>query len=132
MADPEKVEIRKTITLVIYNFHESLCFILTWSLSHDDQRITISEIKKHPWFLKNLPEEFAEGEEASMQVNGGEDDYTSQSIEEALAIIQEARIPGEATKLNDLFVGGSMDLDEIDTDEDIDDSEISDDFVCSI
>lgn len=59
-------------------------------------------------------------------------DYTSQSIEEALVIIQEAGIPGEATKLNGLFVGGSMDLDEIDTDEDIDDGEISDDFVCSI
>lgn len=67
-----------------------------------------------------------------MQTNGGEDDYTSQSIEEALAIIQEARIPSEATKSNDLFVGESMDLDEIDTDEDIDDSETSDDFVCSI
>ncbi|KAL0367977.1 UNVERIFIED_CONTAM: Serine/threonine-protein kinase SAPK1 [Sesamum calycinum] len=50
---------------------------------------TIPEIKKHPWFLKNLPVEFMEGEEASLQAKN--DDYPSQSIEEALAIIQEAR-----------------------------------------
>ncbi|KAH6799444.1 Protein kinase superfamily protein [Perilla frutescens var. frutescens] len=98
-----------------------------------EKRITISEIKKHPWFIKTLPVEYIEGEEASMQVNG-KDEYVSQSIEEALAIIQEARIPGEGTNTNtnDLLIGGSMDLDEIDTDEDIDDIETSDDFVCSL
>lgn len=25
------------------------------------QRITIEEVKKHPWYLKNLPEEYKEG-----------------------------------------------------------------------
>lgn len=92
----------------------------------------IPEIKKHPWFLKNLPVEFMEGEEASVQIING-DGYSSQSIEEALAIIQEARKPGEGLKLDGLFVGGgSMDLDDIDTDEDIDDIETSDDFVCAL
>ncbi|KAK6120012.1 hypothetical protein DH2020_031241 [Rehmannia glutinosa] len=68
-----------------------------------------------------------EGEEASRVKNANE--YPSQSIEEALAIIQEARKPGDGPKTNDLFVGGSMDLDDIDTDdEDIDDTETSGDF----
>lgn len=94
------------------------------------QRITISEIKEHPWFLKNLSIEFIEGETASVEVNG-EDDYSSQSIEEALDIIQEARIPSQGTQISDLFVGGSTDSDDFDSDEDIDDFDTSDDFVCA-
>lgn len=78
--------------------------------------------------------EFIEGEAASVQVNnmGTADDYASQSMEEALAIIQEARISGQASKMEDLFVGGSMDLDEIDSDEDVDDIDTSEDFVCAM
>ncbi|KAL0291634.1 UNVERIFIED_CONTAM: Serine/threonine-protein kinase SAPK2 [Sesamum calycinum] len=96
-----------------------------------EKRITIPEIKKHPWFLKNLPVEFMEGEEASLQAKN--DDYPSQSIEEALAIIQEARKPGDDPKTGGQLLEGSMDLDdEIDTDADIDDIETSGDFVCAL
>lgn len=95
------------------------------------QRITISEIEKHPWFLRNLPLEFIEGKTSSVEVNG-EDDYVSQSIEEALAIIQEARIPNQKTKNNNFFLGGSLDFDETDSDEDLDDFNTSDEFVCAI
>lgn len=93
-----------------------------------EKRITIPEIKKHPWFLKNLPVEFMEGEEASLQRNDA--DNPSQSMEEVLAIIQEAGKGGDVLK-GGHFVGGSMDLDDID-DADIDDIETSGDFVCAL
>lgn len=97
-----------------------------------EKRITIPEIKKHPWFLKNLPDEFMEGEEAIQMKNTN--DYPAQTVEEALAIIQEARKPAEGPKAGGgLFVAGSMDLDDIDTDADIEeDIETSGDFVCAL
>ncbi|KAL3818928.1 hypothetical protein ACJIZ3_004833 [Penstemon smallii] len=100
-------------------------------VSDPEKRITILEIKKHPWFMRNLPNEFMEREEASLQMkNNTSDDYdpTCQSIEQTLAVIQEARKPGDDPKFNGLFVGGSMDLDDIDTD----DVEASGDFVCAL
>ncbi|KAK2981439.1 hypothetical protein RJ640_004053, partial [Escallonia rubra] len=99
-------------------------------VSNPEKRITIPEIQKHPWFLKNLPIEFTEGEEASLQNN--DVDSTYQSLEEVLAIIQEASQHIEGPKIGGQFVGGSMDLDEIDTDGDIDDIETSGDFVCAL
>lgn len=96
-----------------------------------EQRITIPEIKKHPWFLQNLPIEFMEGEEASLQMIKA-DDYPAQDIEEALAIIQEARKTSDGLKTGSTILDGSMDLDEIDTDEDVDDVETSGDFVCAL
>ncbi|XP_057807149.1 serine/threonine-protein kinase SAPK2-like [Salvia miltiorrhiza] len=97
-----------------------------------NKRITISEMKKHPWFCKNLAMELMEGERGSVQVNIGADEYGCQSIEEALGIIEEARISGQPTKMEDVLLGGSIDLDEIDTDEDEDDIDTSDDFVCAL
>ncbi|KAL1540803.1 Serine/threonine-protein kinase sapk2 [Salvia divinorum] len=101
-----------------------------------NKRISISEMKKHPWFVKNLAIEFMEGEAASVQPNVGEDedDYASQTMDQTLAIIQEARtISARPTKIFDHpFVGGSLDFDEIDTDEDVDDIDISGDFVCAM
>ncbi|OIT32692.1 serinethreonine-protein kinase sapk1 [Nicotiana attenuata] len=98
-----------------------------------EKRITMEEIKKHPWFLKDLPIEFMEGEEASLQTN--EENEPSQSIEEVLAIIQEARKPGEGLKDGNLYVKGSssIDLDDLDIDADIDDEiDTSGDFVCAL
>ncbi|TMW86712.1 hypothetical protein EJD97_020971 [Solanum chilense] len=100
-----------------------------------EKRITIEEIKKHPWFLKNLPKEFMKkGEEASL-VQMNSEEKPLQSIEEALAIIQEARKPGEGSKASDYFVNSSisMDLDDYDTDADLDDEiDTSGDFVCAL
>lgn len=75
--------------------------------------------------------EFIEGETTSLEVNV-QDDYSSQTIEEALDIIQEAMIPSQATQTSDLFVGGNMDSDDVDTDEDSDDFDTNDDFVCAV
>ncbi|KAL7104366.1 hypothetical protein ACP275_08G239700 [Erythranthe tilingii] len=102
-------------------------------VSDPQKRITIPEIKKHPWFMKNLPAEFMEGEEASLDVKNNSDEYISQNIEEVVAIITEAQKTGEGAKTGGPFLEGSMDLDdEIDTDADIDDIETSGDFVCAL
>lgn len=89
------------------------------------QRITIPEIKKHPWFLKNLPIELMDEESwQGIDVNN-----PSQSVEEVLSIIQEARKPAEVRKADGALMEGSMDLDDIDADEEI---ETSGDFVCPL
>ena len=85
----------------------------------------------HPWFLMNLPLEFMVEGEGGLQIDVN--DSSGQSIEEILSIIQEARKPGEeGPRVGGQFVGGSMDLDDMDTDADIDDIETSGDFVCAL
>ncbi|KAK9130106.1 hypothetical protein Sjap_010593 [Stephania japonica] len=98
-------------------------------VANPEKRITIAEIRTHPWFLKNLPIDLMEGEDG----NFPSDDFNeeSQGIEEILAILEEAHKPGEGPRGDGLFVGGSMDLDDIDAD-DLEDIEASGDFVCAL
>lgn len=94
------------------------------------QRITIPEIEKHPWFVKNLLTEFIEDEEPDSDVV-----EPKQSIEEVISIIQEARKCTMLDKQDGKFVGGdSMELDdEIDTDDELEDEvDTSGDFVCAM
>uniref|UniRef100_A0A5B7A1B3 Putative serine/threonine-protein kinase SAPK2 isoform X2 n=1 Tax=Davidia involucrata TaxID=16924 RepID=A0A5B7A1B3_DAVIN len=91
------------------------------------QRITIPEIKNDPWFLKNLPIELMEG--GSFQSN--DVNNPSQSVEEILSIIREAKTLHDVVKPGPHLVGGIMDLDDLD-DADIEDVETSGDFVCSL
>ncbi|KAK8710917.1 hypothetical protein V6N13_146226 [Hibiscus sabdariffa] len=94
-----------------------------------EKRITIPEIKQHPWFLKNMPKEFMESGDME---NEEESRSVSQRIEEILYIIDEARKGGEGPKGGSRLLGGSMDLDDDDLDADIDDLETSGDFVCAL
>ncbi|PNY07750.1 serine/threonine-protein kinase SAPK3-like protein [Trifolium pratense] len=59
------------------------------------KRITIPEIKQNPWFLKNMPKEIIEAERKGYVETK---DQPSQSVEEIMRIIQEARIPGQGSK----------------------------------
>ncbi|XP_065879403.1 serine/threonine-protein kinase SAPK3-like [Euphorbia lathyris] len=71
------------------------------------KRITIPEIKQHPWFLKNLPKELIEIEKkknAESKV-----DEPSQSPEEVMRIVQEAKTPGAGGKMSELGVGTTSD-----------------------
>uniref|UniRef100_A0A7N0ZYP2 non-specific serine/threonine protein kinase n=1 Tax=Kalanchoe fedtschenkoi TaxID=63787 RepID=A0A7N0ZYP2_KALFE len=93
-------------------------------VANPEKRITIPEIKEHPWFLKNLPDELIEERNwQSIDVNS-----PSQSVEEILFILQEARKTLVVPETNRLSIGGSMDLEDIDTDADMD-TETSGDFV---
>ncbi|CAN6542171.1 unnamed protein product [Malus baccata var. baccata] len=97
--------------------------------ANPEKRITIPEIKQHPWFLKNIPVEFME--ENGLPNNGQNYESSSQSNEEILAIIQEGRkAAANGAKYGGRLLG-SMDLDELD-DADIDDIETSGDFVCAL
>jgi serine/threonine-protein kinase SRK2 len=74
------------------------------------KRITMSEIKSHPWYLKNLPRELKEEAQAAYYSRRGVADaagsssngnananavapaaYSSQSVEEIMRIVQEAQ-----------------------------------------
>ncbi|KAH7566876.1 hypothetical protein JRO89_XS08G0247700 [Xanthoceras sorbifolium] len=106
-------------------------------VANPEKRITIPEIKKHSWFLKSLPIDLEYMEEDDDQVQKRDeknDTNESQSIEEILSIVEEARKGGEGGhKVGGLLIGGgSMDLDDLDTDSDIDDIEKSGDFVCAL
>eukprot|EP00252_Welwitschia_mirabilis_P024842 TRINITY_DN752_c0_g1_i3.p1 TRINITY_DN752_c0_g1~~TRINITY_DN752_c0_g1_i3.p1 ORF type:complete len:256 (-),score=38.94 TRINITY_DN752_c0_g1_i3:554-1321(-) len=65
------------------------------------RRITIKEIRNHPWFLKNLPKELREGAEASYPHD--ESSNPPQSVEEIMRILEEARIPPPKPKVVDPF-----------------------------
>nr|GEX33726.1 serine/threonine-protein kinase SAPK2 [Tanacetum cinerariifolium] len=96
-----------------------------------EKRITIPEIKKHPWFVKNTPDEFTDDEVSSLEIENV--NKPSQNIEEIISILQEARKGVIDDKQDGQFVGGgSMDLDDdIDTDDEFeDDVDSSEDFVC--
>ncbi|KAK2429459.1 Serine/threonine-protein kinase sapk2 [Trifolium repens] len=96
-------------------------------VANPEKRITIPEIKNHPWFLKNLPVELMEG--GSWQTN--DVNNPSQSVDEVLSIIQEARKPlNIPNKIGGLLSGGSMDLDDFDADVDLEDIDTFGDFVC--
>ncbi|XP_020582373.1 serine/threonine-protein kinase SAPK2-like [Phalaenopsis equestris] len=86
-----------------------------------EKRITMEEIKEHPWFLKNLPLELADGYKENLK--NTDMDSPSQSIEEINLIIEEAKKPFEGPRLAHP-IGGSQDY------SDLDDDENSGDFVC--
>ncbi|XP_074353064.1 serine/threonine-protein kinase SAPK1-like [Apium graveolens] len=94
-------------------------------ITNPEKRITISEIKGHPWFLKNLPMELMEG--GSYQCN--DVNFPSQSIEIISDTTGSRTVPSEATKGGKFSLGGSMDFDYMD-DADVEDIETSGDYVC--
>ncbi|CAN0877920.1 Serine/threonine-protein kinase SAPK2 [Linum grandiflorum] len=101
-----------------------------------EKRISIPEIKKHPWFLKNLkPEEFETEHETDCGTIVSDGSSRQQTVEEVAAVIQEARKGGDLQGLKlggnliGYFEGGSMELDDLDADVDID---ASGDFVCAL
>ncbi|PRQ21752.1 putative protein kinase CAMK-OST1L family [Rosa chinensis] len=91
-----------------------------------EKRITIAGIKNHPWFLKNLPMELMEG--GSWQSN--DVNIPSQSTEEVMSIIQEARKSVQSPNAVTHLIEGSMDLDDLDAE--VEDIETSGDFVCHV
>ncbi|KAF9612067.1 hypothetical protein IFM89_037986 [Coptis chinensis] len=99
-------------------------------VTNPEKRITMAEIKNHPWFLYNLPVDLMEGGDYNLK--NCDSNGPSQSIEDILAIIQEAGKPTEGPKIGGQFIGGSMDLDEMDADADSDDIESSGEFVCAL
>jgi serine/threonine-protein kinase SRK2 len=82
------------------------------------QRITIKEIKSHPWFLKNLPRELTEAAQA-MYYRKENPTFSLQSVEEIMKIVEEAKIPPPVSR----SIGGFGWVGEEDDDVKEDDAE---------
>ncbi|XP_010546286.1 PREDICTED: serine/threonine-protein kinase SRK2G-like [Tarenaya hassleriana] len=70
------------------------------------KRITLKEIKNHPWYLKNLPRELTESAQAAYYRRDNSS-YSLQSIEDIMKIVGEARNPAPTG-----FGSGSEEEDE--------------------
>lgn len=92
------------------------------------KRITIPEIKQYPWFLKNLPKEIINGEKTNFE---GNNDQPSQSVEDIMRIIEEAKKPAEHPKVANNPVSELVEVDEVDPDDETE-VESSGDFLESI
>ncbi|KAG5029869.1 hypothetical protein JHK87_013383 [Glycine soja] len=62
------------------------------------RRISLKEIKNHPWFLKNLPRELTESAQA-VYYQRGNPSFSVQSVEEIMKIVGEARDPPPVSRL---------------------------------
>lgn len=62
------------------------------------QRITIKEIKNHPWFLKNLPRELTESAQGIYYQRDNPSFSSLQSVDEIMKIVGEARNPPPASR----------------------------------
>nr|ALL27274.1 SNF1-type serine-threonine protein kinase [Triticum polonicum] len=62
------------------------------------KRITMREIRNHPWFLKNLPRELTEAAQAMYyKRDNSAPTYSVQSVEEIMEIVEEAQKPPPST-----------------------------------
>ncbi|XP_031259530.1 serine/threonine-protein kinase SAPK1-like [Pistacia vera] len=78
-------------------------------VSDPSERISIPDIKQHPWFLKNLPKELIEIKKTNFRE--ALHDQPSQGVEEIMRCIQEAKTPGEEAKVGAQASAGADDLD---------------------
>ncbi|ONK73429.1 uncharacterized protein A4U43_C04F31400 [Asparagus officinalis] len=62
-------------------------------VSDPSARITIPKIKQHPWFLSKLPQELANGDKFNYEDK--ESKQPSQTVEDIMKIIQEAKTPAQ-------------------------------------
>lgn len=102
-------------------------------VDNPEKRITIAEIQKHPWFVKNMPAEVKDDLKSSLEM--GKANIPLQTIEEVISILQEARKGATGVINEGQFVGGGVDLDdEINSDDEFedDDADTSGDFVCAL
>uniref|UniRef100_A0ACD6A5D8 Uncharacterized protein n=1 Tax=Avena sativa TaxID=4498 RepID=A0ACD6A5D8_AVESA len=84
-------------------------------------RITIPEIRNHPWFLKNLPADLVDDSTMSNQYE--EPEQPMQSMDEIMQILAEATIPAAGSRINQFLNDGldlDDDMDDLDSDADLD------------
>ncbi|KAJ7538358.1 hypothetical protein O6H91_11G044700 [Diphasiastrum complanatum] len=95
-------------------------------VANPEKRITIREIKNHPWFLKNLPEDLTH-EDSSY--NYDDPNHPPQLIDEIMRIINEARAPIQRMPIT--FGDPSLDVDDAELEHEVD-PYLDDDFVYSL
>ncbi|KAK7246878.1 hypothetical protein RIF29_41748 [Crotalaria pallida] len=80
------------------------------------RRVTIKEIKSHPWFLKNLPRELTEMAQA-VYYRKENPTFSLQSIEDIMKIVEEAKTPPPVSRSIGGFGWGGEEEDEDETKE---------------
>ncbi|XP_044462089.1 serine/threonine-protein kinase SRK2A-like isoform X2 [Mangifera indica] len=76
------------------------------------RRISIKEIKNHPWFLKNLPRELTEPAQA-IYYRKENPTFSLQTVEEIMKIVEEAKVPPPVSQsIGGFGWGGEEDGDE--------------------
>ncbi|KAH8510880.1 hypothetical protein H0E87_008423, partial [Populus deltoides] len=85
-------------------------------VANPSRRISLSEIKSHSWFLKNLPKELSESSQA-IYYQRDNPSFSVQSVEEIMKIVAEARQPPPSSKPVRSF---GWEVEEDEDDEDID------------
>ena len=98
-------------------------FIYTASFVYGLQRISLKEIKSHPWFLKNLPRELTESAQA-VYYQRGNPSFSIQSVEEIMKIVGEARDPPPVSRP---VKGFGWDGEEDEGEEDVEEEEDEED-----
>lgn len=80
------------------------------------QRITLKEIKSHPWFVKNLPRELTEAAQTAYYRKENPT-FSPQSVEEIMKIVEEARSPPPVSRSLGGYGWGDDDEDDDDKEE---------------
>nr|ALO51442.1 sucrose non-fermenting 1-related protein kinase 2 [Brassica rapa subsp. chinensis] len=81
------------------------------------KRITIAEIKKHPWFTKNLPRELTETAQAAY-FKKENPTFSAQTAEEIMKIVDDAKTPPPVSRsIGGFGWGGEGDAEEVDEEE---------------
>ncbi|KAH0916574.1 hypothetical protein HID58_031020 [Brassica napus] len=89
------------------------------------QRITIAEIKKHPWFMKNLPRELTETAQAAY-FRKENPTFSLQTTEEIMKIVDDAKTPPPVSRSIGGFGWGDeegKEEEEVDEEEVVEDEE---------
>ncbi|KAL1204017.1 Serine/threonine-protein kinase SRK2H [Cardamine amara subsp. amara] len=86
-------------------------------VTNSAKRITLKEIKKHPWYLKNLPKELTESAQAAYYKRDNPS-FSLQSVEDIMKIVGEARSPGPSSSAVEGF-----DEDEEDVEDEVEEEE---------
>ncbi|KAI3931777.1 hypothetical protein MKW98_012187 [Papaver atlanticum] len=67
-------------------------------VANPSRRISIKEIKTHPWFLKNLPRELTETAQAIYYQREPPASLFSQTVDDIMKIVNEARTPPPSSR----------------------------------
>ncbi|KHG21217.1 Serine/threonine-protein kinase SRK2B [Gossypium arboreum] len=94
------------------------------------RRISIKDIKSHPWFLKNLPRELTEAAQAAYYRKENPT-FSLQSVDEIMKIVEEAKVaPRVSRSIGGFGWGGEEDGDakEEDAEEEVEEDDEEDEY----
>ncbi|XP_010452877.1 PREDICTED: serine/threonine-protein kinase SRK2G [Camelina sativa] len=94
-------------------------------VTNSAKRITLKEIKNHPWYLKNLPKELLESAQAAYYKR--DTSFSLQSVEDIMKIVGEARNPAPPSVKSSGSGADEEDEEEEDVEAEVEEEEEEDD-----